>query len=110
MAVDTGCRATIGGISHLPPTPTGGVVETCNCILTLTQPQREKKNNIISVIFHKISVLNNGKLCFSVKQMGTGKYRVRECERKHCNESCIRIGITSGHRVDLCYNIYELIL
>lgn len=42
VADDTGCQATIGGKSHLPATPTGGEVDTCNCILTLTQPQREK--------------------------------------------------------------------
>lgn len=39
-----------------------------------------------------------------------GVCRVGESESEYCNELWIRIGIMFGYKVDLCYNIYGLIL
>lgn len=39
-----------------------------------------------------------------------GVCRVGEGESEYCNEVWIRIGIMFGYKVDLCYNIYGLIL
>lgn len=67
------------------------------------------------MIFHcdisqDFSVLNGGKLCVCKTDGERGVCRVGEGESEHCNETWIRIGIMSGHKVDLCYNIHGLIL
>lgn len=95
--------------SHLPLTPTGGAVDTCNCIPTLTQPQREKKHYHCD-ISQDFSVLNSGKLCFIVKQMERGVYRVGKSEGDIVMNRTYELESPQDMGVDLCFNSYGLIL
>lgn len=96
--------------SHLPLTPTGGAVDTCNCIPTYSAPEREK-TTLSLWYFTRFLCSEQWQALFHCKTDGErGVYRVGESEGDIVMNRTYELESPQDMGVDLCFNSYGLIL